>query len=200
MRTELDIRDDQFLLLFVGNGLRSKGARYALETAAISDEKSVLLVVGADCQNFLTDPKAVLPGLREQGRIQFSDTKKEIWKYYAAADALIFPSLTESFGLVVLEAMACGLPVITARTVALGDEHITNGHNGFVVDWPWDTDDMSKHVNRLISDQKLYALVSVNARKTAEEFTWDKHVDAMKSVYKNMIEKQSSTGFVEKNI
>lgn len=187
MRTRLGIGQDRFMLLFVGNHLRHKGARYAIETLNRLPDNAILVIVGGDDVRNLSDHQNFLGPLMRSGRVIFAGLDPKIWRYYGAADALIFPSLYESFSLVVLEAMAAGLPVITSRTVALGNEAIQDGVNGFVVDWPWKIQEMVERVLVLMRDHKLAKSMGVKARKTAENYSWDSYVNRTQAVYDQIL-------------
>lgn len=189
MRTRLGLRTDQFVLLFVGNHLRRKGARYAVETLAQLPERVVLILVGADSRANIPDPHNLLPRLTQSHRIIFAGLDCEVSRYYGAADALIFPSLYESFGLVVLEAMAAGIPVITARTVALGDEVIRDGESGFVVDWPWNVDGMAARVRALLDDPGLCRHAGARGREIAESYSWDRYAHKTEEIYSAVLQR-----------
>ena len=186
-RAHLGLREDQFVLLFVGHHFRHKGARYAVETLARLPERVVLLVLGAGTPEQLPVPPDLLACLTRSRRVMFAHTDREIWRYYGAVDALLFPSLYESFALVVLEAMAAGLPVITTRTVALGDEAIQDGENGFVVDWPWDTAGMAARVQALLAHPGLGQRIGTRAREVAVTYSWERYVALTQEVYEKAL-------------
>lgn len=183
VRSRLGLQEDQFVLLFVGNHFRHKGGRYALDVLERLPDRVVLVFVGADAPENVPDPKGLLPRLVQSRRVIFTGVDPETWKYYGAADAVLLPSLYESFGLVVLEAMAVGLPVITTRTVALGDEVIRDGENGFVVTWPWEVDALASCIRILLDDPGLARRVGSAARIVAEGFSWDRYVRKTQAVY-----------------
>lgn len=186
-RLQLGLREDQFVLLFVGHHFRHKGGRYAVETLTRLPERVVLLVLGADAPQNLPVPPDLLARLMHSRRVMFVHSDREIERYYGAADALLFPSLYESFALVVLEAMATGLPVITARTVALGDEAIRDGENGFVVDWPWDTVGMAARVQALLEHPELGQRIGTRAREVAMSYSWERYVARTQEVYEKTL-------------
>lgn len=188
MRERMGLGKDRFVLLFVGHRFRNKGARYAVETVARLPERAVLVIVGDDRPESIRDPRGELSPLVRSGRVLFAGFERDIRRYYAAADALIFPSYYESFGLVVLEAMAVGLPVVTARTVGMGCDIIRDGENGFVVDRPWDVEGMAERVRLLMEDPKLAQRIGARARKVAESYSWDRYAAQTLSVYERMCE------------
>ena len=99
-------------------------------------------------------------------------------KLYNESDVFIFPTLGEGYGLVVLEAMSCGLPVICSSNAG-GNDAIIDGYNGFVFD-AGDNEDMKKKIEWFIENNNEINKMGLNARRTAEKYTWDEY-------YKNII-------------
>src|SRR6266436_5185243 len=94
--------------------------------------------------------------------------------FYAAADVYAGPSLEDSFALPPLEAMACGLPVITSVNNG-GSQIITEGVDGFVLSDPRDSIALSMLLRRLYLDRDLCALVGENSARTAQGYTWERN-------------------------
>lgn len=95
---------------------------------------------------------------------------KELASAYASADAFIFPSRTETLGLVLLEAMAAGCPVVAARSGGIPDI-VTDGENGYLFD-PTDEQGAIKATIRLLAHKEERELLRHNARKEAEKWGW----------------------------
>lgn len=91
---------------------------------------------------------------------------------YAAADVFLHCSITETFGLVVLESMASGVPVI-ARDEGGPSETVKHGRSGYLVS-PHDLDTFVKYSRQLATDRQLRQALAVNAREQALNTTWDK--------------------------
>ncbi len=187
VRHELGLGADRFVLLLVGNNLRWKGGRHALRLLERLPADVALVVVGDNSRRSLPELEPLAARLEDQGRLRFTGQREHVERYYAAADALLFPSLYESFGLVLLEALAAGLPVVTARTVALADELIRDGENGFIVDHPWDVAGMALRIERLMRDPGLRDRMGRGARAAAEPFTWDRHVALTDALYRDTL-------------
>jgi glycosyltransferase involved in cell wall biosynthesis len=95
---------------------------------------------------------------------------RELGAAYASADAFIFPSRTETLGLVLLEAMAAGCPVIAANSGGIPDI-VTNGVNGFLFD-PDDSQGAIRAAQNLFADPDLRETMRLNARAEAERWSW----------------------------
>ena len=96
---------------------------------------------------------------------------------YASADVFAFPSANETFGNVVLEAMASGLPVVVPRSGGPVD-HVFEGVNGILTD-PADPDDLIRGVRRLVDDPLHARRLGVGARAYAETQSWDAILDSL---------------------
>jgi UDP-glucose:(heptosyl)LPS alpha-1,3-glucosyltransferase len=191
MRCELrrawGLRDDQFALLWVGNCLRRKGIRHALACLERLPPEVVLIAVGADSPESVPDLAPSIARLRASSRLRFCPVDSAIEPYYAAADALLFPSLYESFGLVVLEAMAMGLPVVTARTVGFAEDAIEDGVNGFAVDQPWDVDALAERIERMRAQPRLAREIAAAGRYTAQLYSWERYLRSSERLYEQAL-------------
>ncbi len=134
MRARWGIPDGALCLLFIGHNFRLKGLGQLLTLMTRMDPQVHLLVAGRGTG--AGQRRAALhqaAHLELGSRVVFAGPVHPSMQAYAAADALMHLSWHDSFGFVVLEAMACGLPVITTPWVGAA-EHITHGESGFVVD------------------------------------------------------------------
>lgn len=93
-------------------------------------------------------------------------------RFYAAADTYVAPSLEGPYGLPILEAMACGLPVI-ASSRAGASEIILDGYNGFVLRDPGDALELAALLRKIYSDLSLRTKIANEAARTAANHTWD---------------------------
>ncbi|MBC7235422.1 MAG: glycosyltransferase family 4 protein [Chloroflexi bacterium] len=101
---------------------------------------------------------------------------------YSGALAFVFPSLYEGFGLPVLEAMACGAPVLASERASLSE---VVGDAGLTFD-PMDVDTLRDLLARLLSDADLRRDLSVRGRARAAEFTWERTAIATLAVYRHV--------------
>ena len=131
LRAAWGIPADAFLFLFVGSGFERKGAGRAIEAlAAMPDRTAFLCVVGADKRSAQYRQLAVR--LKVTDRVVFVGAQQDVKPFYAAADVCVLPTLYDPFPNVAIEALACGLPLITSETCGAA-EWIEPGNNGWVI-------------------------------------------------------------------
>jgi 1,2-diacylglycerol 3-alpha-glucosyltransferase len=106
---------------------------------------------------------------------------------YSSAYVFVSPSVTETQGLTVLEAMACACPVVVANALGFKD-YVKHGYNGFFAK-PFDAKDFAEKIAKLIENKKLREKLAKNARKTAEEFSTENQMKKVMSVYEKLLEK-----------
>ena len=169
-RSVLGLKPADFVLLLIGNDLRTKGIYTILE--AMAQLPSVrLLVVGGDAR----EPYGMAAGkLGVLDRCIWRSTTLDILDFYAAGDVYVSPSKEDSFGLPVLEAMACGLPVITSAAAGVS-ELVKDGVNGFVLDDPGDSRALAQLVAHLHRETDVRRVIGEEAAMTARECTWDRN-------------------------
>ena len=102
---------------------------------------------------------------------------------YSAARMLVMPSLYEGFGLPILEAMACGIPVIASNLSSLPE---VVGEAGILVD-PLDIDAIRDAILRIESDSRRRAFLIDAGRRQAKQFTWEKSARRLKSIYEGLL-------------
>lgn len=119
-----------------------------------------------------------------KGRVRFLQYQEEnlLPALYSAADALAFPSLYEGFGLPVLEAMACGTPVLTSNTSSLPE---VAGEASLLVD-PLNTDEIAQALRRILSDQALRQSLREKGMARARSFTWRKSAERTLSAFRRV--------------
>jgi glycosyltransferase involved in cell wall biosynthesis len=101
---------------------------------------------------------------------------------YSAADAFLFPSLYEGFGLPVLEAMACGTPVVASNTTAIPEV----AGDGAILVPPTDPNAILEATLRVLRDDELRADLSARGRRRAELFSWDKSAMQLLEIYRQL--------------
>ncbi|HLV85641.1 MAG TPA: glycosyltransferase family 4 protein [Candidatus Sulfotelmatobacter sp.] len=155
IRRELALPGRYFL--FVGRFVKEKGvfdllSAYAKLDARLREQIGLIFVGdGVARRDLERQAQAVSPGV-----IRFAGFRQqdELSKFYALADVLILPTYTDSWGLVVNEAMACGLPVILSKTAGCAADLVTQDWNGLLVDYS-DSESLAAALSRLAEDQAL---------------------------------------------
>ena len=131
-RAEAGIPAEAPVLLFVGSGFERKGVPQLLRAAAQMQNRAAhIVIVGADRK--LKTMQALAGKLGLVQRIHFTGPLKDVRPWYGAADGFVLPTLYDPCPNAALEALACGLPMVTSTTCG-AQEWIQTGVNGWVVD------------------------------------------------------------------
>jgi D-inositol-3-phosphate glycosyltransferase len=175
------------VLLFVGRIQPLKGLDVAIETlAALPHHDAVLLVVGGASGIEGNREYARVVGLAEQlgvsSRVRFIDPQPHhlLSSYYRAADVVLVPSRSESFGLVALEASACGTPVVATAVGGLLSL-ITDDVNGYLVP-ERDAATFADRVTRILDDPHLAGRLSDQAVIRSQRYSWQHAAMRMRRV------------------
>ncbi len=176
-REELNLKEDQIALLFAGSGWERKGLVFAMEAAALcADTNMRLLVAGRGNAKFYKTRR--LRFWREEP-VKFLGEVSDMLPVYAAADIFVLPTIYDPFSNACLEALACGLPVITTRSNGFS-EIIENGIHGSIVENAGDLpglrdairfwSDLSRRASARSKNVQLAAQFSIskNTRETLE--------------------------------
>jgi len=157
-------------LLYVGSHKVHKNLPRLLKAFAISGVgKSIrLLMTGEPDAQMLQDVETL--DLASCVKFLGSPNNDQLSAYYRGALALLFPSLYEGFGLPPVEAMACGIPVLTSNVCALPE---IVGDAGIIVD-PLQTEEIANGIRRLVDDSSLVADLRRRGLARASQFTWEK--------------------------
>lgn len=181
-RRRFGVPQDATLFLYVGSGFERKGVQQLLQAMAGLGADSHLLVVGKDKRLRAFERAAADLGIAQ--RVRFAGPLTEVTAAYAAADAFVLPTLYDPFPNVVLEAMACGLPVITS-TKSGGAELIEPGVNGYVCD-ALDVPRLREHMRSLESRAQREAM-GVQSRLRVEPFTLPRMADRYLELYRSVL-------------
>ena len=167
---EIENRPIPGRVLYVGSVSLAKGIQYlaqaSQEIAILEPDLEVSFQIAGNVPDTIRN-QSRCSRLEFLGRLP----RTEVASLYETADVLIFPTLSDSFGAVVLEAMAAGVPVVCSPYCT---DAVQDGVNGFVVE-PRDTALMAKTIAQVIKDRELRGRLSLAARKRAREFTWNRH-------------------------
>lgn len=175
-RRRRNFQENDFVLLLIGNDWRVKGLQTVLHAMGALRRLPFLVIVAGN-----EDPEPYCECARQLGileRCHFEPARKEVLDLYAAADLYVSPSLEDSFGLPVAEAMACGLPVITSPFAGVS-ELIHNGEDGFVLIDPRDVQELAGLFEQFSQNADLKIRIGSAAAKLAAGWTWDRNARAI---------------------
>jgi N-acetyl-alpha-D-glucosaminyl L-malate synthase BshA len=179
-------RADQAVLLHVSNFRPVKRAPSCVDVLArvVRDRDAVLVMVGDGPERAECEARARRAGLRD--RVRFVGAHAEIERLLPVADLFLLPSEYESFGLAVLEAMACGTPSVAFRAGGL-PEVVEDGVDGLLAP-PLDDVALADAVLSLLADPARRAAVSRAARATAERrFATENVVPLYEAAYERVL-------------
>ena len=175
-RKHIDINLDGLLLLFVGRFAVEKGITLLLEAIHLLHNKTPLqlMVIGGDgCQDFrqqdLADQAAQLH-IEKQVHFIGRIDHQQLPLYYNAADLVIMPSLYESFGLVCLEALACGTPVVSTQ-VGIMPSILDRKTNGTTIT-KTSPHNLATAIENFLPDERSIIFDPQKVRQTVEKFSW----------------------------
>lgn len=183
LRARYGIPPDAPLYLFVGSGFERKGLATLLQAMAGLPAAAHLLVVGKDKKASRFEAQARSLGIAE--RVHFAGPQKDVKPYYGAADAFALPTLYDPFPNVALEAMACGLPVITSSKSGAA-ELIANDRNGYVLD-ALDMPGLTAAMTRLM-DPAACRKLGQTARTTVEPLSLSAMGEQLVALYRRLLE------------
>jgi D-inositol-3-phosphate glycosyltransferase len=179
------------LLLFVGRIQPLKGLDVAVRALAELDDPTAVLVVvgGASGRDGRAEVErieklAAALGVSERVRFAAPQPHHMLSTFYRAADVVLVPSRSESFGLVALEAAACGTPVVAAAVGGLRTL-VEHGRTGFLVDGR-DPTVFAAYAEQVLTTPPLAAELSARAAHRARDFTWSTAAGRLRRIYADL--------------
>jgi len=201
IKNNLGLDHDSFLFISVGRNHPKKNmaslVNIAKKLKLKTDIKFQILIVGnkvSELNDLVIESNLEdVVILKEQTGSEWEENIKEVPKlpsdelvsYYKVADAFVFPTLIETFGIVIVEAMSAGLPVIVTDVPGCKDI-VRKDLDGMVV--PEQNDDaFSEAMQLLMSDKALFDKYSFQSKKRALDYDWDNVIDRYCELYKELI-------------
>ena len=192
-RRQLGLPEDGVVIVFAGRIQPLKAPDVVLHTAArlladlpgLGDQLTVAFV-GGPSGTGRNDPDGLVQlaarlGVAEQVRLEPPCPQPELAQWYRAATVVMVPSYSESFGLVAMEAQACGTPVVAAAVGGLRTA-VRHGYSGILVD-SRDPSHYARAVSELIEAPAWLARLASGAREHASRFGWSATVDSLLQLY-----------------
>ncbi|NYE03624.1 glycosyltransferase involved in cell wall biosynthesis [Bacillus niacini] len=186
MKTKLELNKNNPVILFVGNITRDKGLIELIQ--AFSNVKKQIfqaelhIIGSAKNKPFVEELTTIIKKDSLEGII-FHEPKPqyEVAEWMNAADVFVLPSYIEGFGLVALEAMACGTPVVASNVGGLS--YLLNNSSGVLVP-PADSSALSEGINRVLTNKAVREVLIQNGYKRAEEHDQIAIINKLKEIYR----------------
>ncbi|MBB4066547.1 glycosyltransferase family 4 protein [Gellertiella hungarica] len=185
IRESFGIPDKATLLLFVSHEFGRKGLAPVIEALEKRDDPDLwLLVVGSD------NPEPYVKMARKTaGRMVFAGERRDMERIYPAADLFVLPSAYETFSLVCMEAMACGVPVLATRVGGI-EEYLKDGVNGYAI--TRNGDDIAEKLDRVLKDGHALDSLKEGAIRTATSYGWSEISRKYLSLAEEVLEEKYS--------
>lgn len=168
-------------ILYVGINKPHKNLARLIQAFAKTNLNHQLVIAGSWDHRY-PEPRRLVEELALRDRVKFLGpvSEKELRLLYYQASLFVFPSLAEGFGLPVLEAMACGLPVIVSHIQPLAD---LVGEGGILIN-PFDTEELADAIQRVATNRHLSQELSQGAQLRARDFSWQKTAELTLAAYR----------------
>ena len=157
--------EDKPIVLFIGNLIKRKNVDSLLEAKKIANSDYYLVIVGDGPQFKKLNKKVQDEGIRD---VIFTGSRNDVENIIPSCDVLVLPSFSESFGLVLIEALACGKPVIGSDVGGITE--IINDDVGLLVN-PNKVSSIAEAIDKIINDEDFRLILSLNARNRAMDFS-----------------------------
>ena len=188
-RRKLNFNVSEKIVLFVG-GLEPRKAPDILikaisKVVRIVPNSKLVIVGSGSMENML---KNLTRQLKISKLVRFAGFVKNNEKalYYRSADVFVLPSLYEIFGIVNLEAMACGVPIVASKIGGIPDV-VKDGENGLLVS-PGDSEALADAIIYLLENEDVREEMGDNGRKKVEGYSWDKIAEETEKVYDELLQ------------
>jgi UDP-glucose:(heptosyl)LPS alpha-1,3-glucosyltransferase len=184
VRAEWNIAPDEPLLVFASMDFRRKGLDTLLAALARQQNSMKLLILGdGDIPKYRQRAKSL--GVDRQ--VIFAGRQAGIQKFYGAADLFVLPTIYEPFPNVNLEAMACGLPVITTQTAG-GADIVVPGENGYLIPDAWAVEELADQIEQFFRlPAAARQAMSENCLRTASRFTVEENARQTVAVFEEVL-------------
>jgi len=192
IRNKYGVKENEILLITASRTIPEKNIEFLIRAFAIinqSKKNAKLMIVGDGSMKAELENSVKELGLQESVIFAGLLDKEGMIAHYQASDIFVFASLTETQGLVVVEAMAAGLPVVAIKANGIEDM-VKNGDDGILTDNV--EENFAENVIKLMENENLRKKMSENAKINAQEFRIEPWVDKIVKLYKELIERKKN--------
>ncbi len=182
-REKYNIPTSAFVLLFVAHGFKRKGLPAIIKALEILNNKDIHIVVAGS-----GNPKDIqINSPTVQNNIHFIGVIKNMSKLYPVADTLIHPTLGDTYGMVVLEAMSHKLPVIVSSAKYCGFSEHLDSNEAIILNNPTDSQEISMSIQTLNNQLELRNKISESGFKKSQEINWENTTNKTFDAYKKIL-------------
>jgi UDP-glucose:(heptosyl)LPS alpha-1,3-glucosyltransferase len=187
-RRNLGLAPDGVLVLFVANDFQKKGLPSLMHAMVKLPKTYHLAVVGRSTQ--LSDMQKSVTQLGLNDRVHFLGAMTQIGVAYDAADCLVHPTLEDTYAMVVLEAMAHGVPVLVSSAQYCGiSADLTNGQDAMLLDNPKDVDSIVSGIVVLTATEEPARSIALAATQFACSHSWGNVADGYERCFRSITQK-----------
>lgn len=188
-RDSLEIPKDAFIVSFLSLIRPRKGVELLIRAFSCLKDQNIFLVIGGAVENqkYLKSLRAMCRDYDLGSRVRWLGLvePKDLRSFYSVSDLFTFPSFEEAFGMVVVEAMACGTPVLVSRGVPIWEEVVQDGA-GLVIDFS--PQDIVNKIKKLTSNPSLLQSLSKNTKESVKNrYDIEKVACLMKKSYEDIL-------------
>ena len=181
-REQYHIPESAFILIFVAHGFKRKGLPAIIKALEILNNKDIHIVVAGS-----GNPKAIeINSPTVHSNTHFIGVIKNMSELYPVADAFIHPTLGDTYGMVVLEAMSHKLPVIVSSAKYCGFSEHLDKDEAIILNDPTNSKEISQGIQTLAEKQKLHIKISENGFKKSQEISWENTTNRTLNAYKKI--------------
>lgn len=177
-------------VLYVGRLEKYKGVHHLIRTflkvkAIVPDSRLLIVGTGPYKRRLLSLAEHL--GVKDVFFLE-NIPKKELMDLYQSSGVFVMPSKYEAFCIALVEAMACGLPVVATRVGGLS-ELVRHGENGFSMDHPPAEEELAELITLLLEDEELSMKMGLNAKSyVVKRFSWNRTARQLLKLYKKVLE------------
>lgn len=188
IRKRLKIEEDEKIIIFVGTLRPVKGIKYLIKAMKIIRQKNedarLMLIGDGEERAYLEN---LVKELNLKNYVKFIEKVKNenVPEYMVTSDVFVLPSLSESFGIVNLEAMASGLPIVTTKVGGL-PEVVKDGETGFLVE-PKNPEQIAEKALLILEDDELRKRISRNNKEEVRKYSWESVVERLEEIYQSYL-------------
>jgi len=184
IKKQLGLGGNDFLFLFVGHDLIKKGLPTIIQALNILNNNYIhVAVVGSGKNNKVHIPATL------KNNVHFLGVVKDMTNLYKNVDALIHPTLADTYGMAVLEAMSSKLPVIVSNKKYCGFSEHLNNDQVLILENPRDEIELSKKINLIFSDIEFRETIAEKGYKKSQSINWENTLEKTLLAYNIVLKK-----------